>query len=139
MAFAEKLKAARTQAGLSQVKLAAELNVTNRTIISYESGQSLPSSDKLSAIAKYFGVTIESLISETEEFVAAAYEQGGRKGAKEAQALVDEISGLFAGGSLSEDDKDAVMRAIQNAYWKAKEESKRKFTPKKHRAAATNE
>ncbi|MCL2528649.1 MAG: helix-turn-helix domain-containing protein [Defluviitaleaceae bacterium] len=130
MTFAEKLKAARMQAGLSQDKVSAELGISKRTIVNYEKGVTLPTSDKLPAIAKYFGVSIESLISENEEFVAAAYQQGGSKSAREAKALVDDVSGLFAGGRLSEEEKDAVMRAIQNAYWVAKEESK-KYTPKR--------
>jgi len=133
MTFAEKLKAARMQVGLTQDKLSMELGISKRTLINYETGKFLPPSDKLPIIAKYFGVTIDSLISEEEEFVAAAYEQGGTKGAREAQTLVNEISGLFAGGKLSEDDMDAAMRALQNAYWIAKEESKHKYTPKKRR------
>jgi len=130
MTFAEKLKAARMQAGLSQDKVSAELGISKRTIVNYEKGVTLPTSDKLPAIAKYFGVSIESLISENEEFVANAYQQGGSKSAREAKALVDDVSGLFAGGRLSEEEKDAVMRAIQNAYWVAKEESK-KYAPKR--------
>ena len=139
MNFAEKLKAVRMQMGLTQDKLSTELGISKRTLINYETGKFLPPSDKLPIIAKYFGVTIDSLISEEEEFVAAAYEQGGTKGAREAQTLVNEISGLFAGGKLSEDDMDAAMKAIQNAYWIAKEESKRKYTPKKYRGAARDE
>jgi len=135
MTFAEKLKAARMQVGLSQDKLSTELGISKRTLINYETGKFLPPSDKLPKIAKYFGVTIDSLISEEEEFVAEAYEQGGTKGAREAQALVNEISGLFAGGKLSEDDLDATMRALQNAYWIAKEENKQKFSSKKNRKA----
>ena len=34
---------------------------------------------------------------------------------------------------LSENDKDAVMRALQDAYWMAKERNKEKYTPKKYR------
>jgi len=134
MTFAEKLKSTRMQAGISQERISAELGVTKRTIINYENGQTFPPVDMLPKIAKLFGVTIESLIAEEEEFVAAAYEKGGRKGARDAEALINEVSGLFAGGTLSDDDKDAVMRAIQNAYWIAKEESKRKYTPKKSRS-----
>jgi transcriptional regulator with XRE-family HTH domain len=134
MTFGRKLKAARMQAGLSQEKLATELGISKRTVINYENGANLPTSDKLPLIAKYFGVSIEELISEQQEFVAAAYEKGGSRSARQAAALVDEVSGLFAGGKLSDEEKDTVMRAIQNAYWIAKEEGKRKFTPKKHRA-----
>ena len=132
MTFAEKLKAARLQAGISQERLSALLGVTKRTIINYENGQTLPPVSMLPKIARLFGVTIGTLITEEEEFIALANEQGGSRGAKEAEALVSEVSGLFAGGRLSDDEKDAVMRAIQNAYWIAKEESRRKYTPKKY-------
>jgi len=130
MTFAEKFKAARLQAGMSQERLATLLGVTKRTIINYENGQTLPPTALLPKIAKLFGVTIGTLITDEEEFVALANERGGSKSAREAEALVSEVSGLFAGGGLSDDEKDAVMRAIQNAYWIAKEESKRKYTPK---------
>ena len=134
MNFAEKLKAIRMQSGISQSGLAEELGITKRTIINYENGQTLPPVDFLPKIAKLFNVTIESLISEEEEFIALANERGGVRGAREAEALVSEISGLFAGGRLSDSEKDTVMRAIQNAYWIAKDESKNKYTPNKHKA-----
>lgn len=38
---------------------------------------------------------------------------------------------MFAGGELSEGDKDAVMLALQKAYWDCKEDNK-KYTPKKY-------
>jgi len=136
MTFAEKLKAVRMQAGMTQERLAVELGVTKRTIINYESGQTLPPVNMLPKIAKLFDATIESLITEEEEFVALANERGGSKGAREAEALVNELSGLFAGGRLSDDEKDTVMRAVQNAYWIAKEENKRKYAPRKHKTAA---
>jgi len=132
MSFAEKLKAARLQAGISQERLSALLGVTKRTIINYENGQTLPPVNLLPKIAKLFDVPVGTLITEEEEFVALANERGGSKSAREAEALVSEVSGLFAGGRLSDEEKDAVMRAIQNAYWIAKEESKRRYTPKKY-------
>ena len=136
MTFAEKLKTIRMQAGLSQERISTEFGVTKRTIINYENGQTLPPLSLLPKIARFFNVKIEELISEEEEFVASAYEQGGHKSAREVEALVSEVSGLFAGGRLSDEDKDAVMRTIQNAYWIAKDESKRKYTPKKFRETA---
>ena len=139
MTFAEKFKMMRMQTGLSQKSLAGDMGIAKRTIANYENGNTLPSKDNLPIIAKYFGVTIDSLVSEEEQFVAVAYEHGGSKGAREAKALVNEVTGLFAGGRLSDDDMDAAMRAIQNAYWIAKEESKRKYTPKKRRESAKEE
>ena len=50
---------------------------------------------------------------------------------QQAEALVAELSGLFAGGELADEDMDAMMRAVQEAYWIAKENN-RKFVPKKY-------
>ena len=41
---------------------------------------------------------------------------------------VNTITGLFAGGELSEEDRDEVAKAIQDAYWYAKERNK-KYAP----------
>lgn len=139
MAFAERFRQAREKAGLSQEKLAAELGISKRMIINYEGGKFLPTTDKMPKIAKFFGVSIESLITEDEEFVSAAYKRDGARGARGAQAIVDDAVAIFAGGKLSEEDADAAMRAIQNAYWIAKEESKKKYTPKKYRVTAQDE
>lgn len=73
------------------------------------------------------------LLSEDEEFVLQAQQSYGYKGAKDAEELVAGVSALFADGELSENDKDAVMRALQEAYWIAKERNIAKYTPKKYR------
>jgi len=138
MAFSEKIKELRTNAEISQQYLAEVLGVTKRTIIKYEMGQCLPSAEYLPKMAKYFGVSIDELLTEQEEFVSQAYEIGGSKGAKEASALVEGVIGLFAGGKISANDKEAAMRAISNAYWQATEDSK-KFAPKKFRKEVTED
>ena len=43
----------------------------------------------------------------------------------QAEELVAELSGLFAGGELSERDKDAVMIALQKAYFDCKEDNRK--------------
>ena len=35
--------------------------------------------------------------------------------------------GLFAGGSLDDEDKDAVMRSIMDAYWESKNENRYRY------------
>ena len=47
-------------------------------------------------------------------------------------ALVGELAGMFAGGELTEEDKVAVMRSLEQAFWLAKEENK-KYAPKRFR------
>ena len=72
------------------------------------------------------------LMTEDEDFISRASEQYGSRGKRQAEELVKELSGMFAGGELSEEDKDSVMLALQKAYWLCKEDNK-KYTPKKYR------
>ena len=135
MPFADNLKQARSDAGYSQEKLSAEIGVSKRTITNYECGNTFPPGDILKMISKCLGVTIDTLISEDEEYIAAAFEKGGSKSAREVRKLASEVSGLFAGGQLSDEDKDAAMAVINKAYWMSKEKNK-KYTPKKYRKNA---
>ena len=54
--------------------------------------------------------------------MSEAQKQYGYRGKKQAILLVNELGGMFVGGELSEDDIDGVMKAMQNLYWKTKEE-----------------
>ena len=49
------------------------------------------------------------------------------------------MSCLFAGGTLSEQDKDAVMKALQDIYWESKARNVEKYTPKKYKKQKTEE
>lgn len=133
MKFGEKLKDLRKEKGINQTALAKEIGVSLRTVISYETGKSYPKKREIYAkIAEYFNIDINYLLTEDEEFITSAEEKYGSRGARQAAELVAEIGGLFAGGELSEADKDAVMRSLQQAYWDAKEDNI-KYTPKKYR------
>lgn len=132
MKFGEKLRNLRKSKGLTQTDLAEEIGVSLRTIISYETGKSYPKRREIyTLLADIFHTDVNYLLTEDEEFIADAKEKYGSRGAKQAQMLVAEIGGLFAGGELSESDKDSVMQALQQAYWDAKEDN-RKYVPKKY-------
>ena len=64
MALSEKLYALRKERGLSQEQLAEGLKVSRQAISKWESGQSLPESDKLLALSEYFGVSLDYLLKE---------------------------------------------------------------------------
>lgn len=107
--------------------------VSLRTITNYESGECYPRKrDIYHKLAELFHTEENYFLNEDEEFLLSAAEKYGAKGAKQAQALVDEVSGLFAGGNIADEDLDVMMKALQDAYWIAKEKNK-KFTPKKYR------
>lgn len=132
MKFAEKLKAARLDKGYTQKQLAEISHVALRTIVSYETGDSYPRKRETYAeLAKALDVEKNYLLTEDEEFVVNAAEQYGTNGAAQAQAVINGFSGLCAGGTLSENDKDAVMKALQDIYWESKARNVQKYTPKK--------
>lgn len=63
MEFHEKLQELRKIKGLTQEELAKELYVSRTAISKWESGRGYPSIDSLKAIANYFDVTIDDLLS----------------------------------------------------------------------------
>ena len=136
MTFGEKFKEEREKRGLTQQEVADALNINRRMITRYENGVSFPRTrDAYKKIADFFQVDVNYLLTENDEFVVEASEQYGSRGMKQAQQLIDGMSGLFAGGSLSEQDKDAVMKALQDIYWESKARNVSKYTPKKYTKA----
>ena len=133
MKFGEKLVALRQQKGVSQGDVASAIGMSRRNYIAYEQGGRYPRKREVYAsLAEYLGVDQNYLLTEDENFVIAASEQYGTRGKRQAEQLVAELSGMFAGGELSESDKDAVMIALQKAYFDCKQDNK-KYTPKKYR------
>lgn len=60
------LKEIRNKKGLLQIKVAMDLNVTQETISSYETGRILPSSDMLINLANYYNTSIDYLLCRTD-------------------------------------------------------------------------
>ena len=112
MVFKERLKEKRTEANLTQVELAEKAGVTARTIQNYELGSRKPSNM----------VTIQKIADALNT----------TKAAKDIEELVSEVTGMFAGGELSEDAIEGAYKALTDAYWIAKENNK-KYAPKTRR------
>ena len=144
--FPEKLKKARQDAGMSQTELAEKAGVTRRSVFAYENGDSLPRAHVLRKIAAALDVTAAYLTDDQvtdpdkdralEENMNVIRERFGSRGAREAAKLLEMNNALFSGGELSQEDKDAFFNAIMTAYVTAKEDARRRFTPKKLRAPA---
>lgn len=131
MNFGEKLRKLRLERGLSQSELAKELGVSLRTVQNYENSDIHPKSRSIyHKLAEIFGVDVNYFLTEGEEVVLEAYAKGGSSAMKDISRLVDGVCGLFAGGTLPDEDMDAAMKAISDAYFAVKEENK-KYAPKK--------
>jgi len=64
--FQERLYTLRKERGLSQEDLANEVGVSRQAVQKWESGAAQPSLDKLTALARYFGVTLDWLVNGEE-------------------------------------------------------------------------
>ena len=133
MSFKDKLKEKRLEANLTQVQLAEKVSVTARTIQNYELGTRKPTKlEIVEKLAKALNTTPEYLLGQNGLLVVAAHEQGGAKAARDIDDLVSEVTGMFAGGELSEDAIEGAYKALTDAYWIAKENNK-KYAPKTRR------
>lgn len=140
MNFAEKVRQLRKDKKMSQIELAQAIGVTSRTIQLYESGKNLPRyRETYRKLAEALSCDVNDLLIADSEvtdkeddaaFISEAAAQYGSRGKRQAEKLIEEVSGCFAGDELSEEDKDEMMKAIQDAYWIAKKNNQ-KYAPKK--------
>ncbi len=136
--FKDRLKAGREACGLSQAALAEAVGISTRTIQNYELGKRYPRNMQVAqSLANALELPVTELLGNAGTYVVEAQERGGARARRDVEGLVQEISGLFAGGELGEEDIDAVMLALQTAYWKAKKKNK-KFAPKKYQQQDTD-
>ena len=85
MTFGEKFKIEREKKGMTQQEVADALGINRRMITRYENGISFPrTKDAYRKIAAFFGVDVNYLLTDDEEFVVEASEQYGSRGMKQA-------------------------------------------------------
>ena len=78
MEFNQKLQELRKQKGLTQEELAEKLYVSRTSISKWESGRGYPNIESLKAIANFFSVTVDELLS-TDEILTIAEEDNKQK------------------------------------------------------------
>ena len=61
-----RLKEIRKSKGISQLKLAIDLNTNQNTISRYETGEREPGINELIKIADYFNVSVDFLLERTD-------------------------------------------------------------------------
>ena len=113
MLFGDRIKELRNLADMSQQELANRTGLSLRSIQNYESNQRYPKDVAiLNKLCAALGTTIEELMKEEDQFILEAASKFGSRGKNDAEKLIEEVGGLFAGGELNEEDKDKVFRAI---------------------------
>ena len=99
MEFCEKLQELRKQYGLTQEALAEQLYVSRTAISKWESGRGYPSMDSLKAIAKYFSVSVDDLLS--SDTVLTIAEEDRKRSEKRFDTLAFGLLDCSAGLLLS--------------------------------------
>ena len=94
MEFHEKLQQLRKEKGLTQEQLAAQLFVSRTAVSKWESGRGYPGIDSLKAIGKFYGVSVDELLS-GEELLTAAQEDSQER----ENRFRDVVFGLLDCGS----------------------------------------
>ena len=97
MEFNEKLQQLRKRKGMTQEELAEVLYVSRTAVSKWESGRGYPNIDSLKAIATFFHVTIDELLSGDELLTLAQEErqQGERRQRDLVYGLLDVSSALL--------------------------------------------
>ncbi|MBQ2981370.1 MAG: helix-turn-helix transcriptional regulator [Lachnospiraceae bacterium] len=90
MEFHEKLQELRKSKGFTQEELAESLYVSRTAISKWESGRGYPSIDSLKEISKFFGITIDELLS-TEKLLSIAE----RENEENLRNICDMLFGLL--------------------------------------------
>ena len=127
MSFPHKLKELRENKNMTQEELAKACQVSTKTISRYELGESKPRYRKTyDLLAKVLDTSHDYLVTDEEDFILKTREEYGISAGRDAEELVDGVIGLMAGGEIPEEDKKAILDAISEAYYIAKNESKKK-------------
>lgn len=144
MTFGEKLRSARIALNLSQIELGEKAGITERSIYNYEQTGIYPKSAILKRLADALNVSVGYLMDEDETdrqknidqelFLANVKNQYGYKGAREAQAVIERASALFAGGELDDAAKDIFFQSLMEVYLESKAEAREKFSNRRRKS-----
>lgn len=98
MDFGEKLKALRTERGLTQEQLAARLYVSRTAVSKWETGGGSPNLDSLQAVGRLFDVSVDDLLSTDDLIVLARDERRStaRSSGMLSFGLLDVLAVVFA-------------------------------------------
>ncbi|MBS7576950.1 MULTISPECIES: helix-turn-helix transcriptional regulator [unclassified Enterococcus] len=65
--FSERLKLLRLEAGLTQKDIAQQLKISQPSYADWERGKKNPTQDKLTIIAKFYDVSVDYLLGNTDD------------------------------------------------------------------------
>ena len=121
MEFGEKVKILRKKKHISQAELAERLGVALRTVRGWEIDGRRPKQAALyDRLSEELGYDRDLLRDDSDLFFSEETGFYGSRVRQQTEKIVNDLKAIFAGGALSEDDQDTVMRVLNEAYFEAK-------------------
>ena len=135
MTLKERIKELANTEGISLPALESELGFGNGTIVKWD--KSTPNAEKLNAVAQYFGVTMDYLMTGKKNEKELQLKPKDQKDIKDILANTEQLlkqDGLmFDGDPASPEAIDSILSAMQIGMEMAKKKNKEKYTPKKYK------
>lgn len=137
MTIFERIEELRKATGISQGKLEKELGFSNGSISKWKN--STPKSDRLQKLADYFGVSIEYLMTGSDDNAKEPPQLSARDERDISRRLEQTLSDLenqqdalmFDGAPLDEETKELLKASLEHSIRVAKINAK-KFTNKRY-------
>jgi transcriptional regulator with XRE-family HTH domain len=143
-AFAERLTALRTNAGMTRAELGDKVGVAGRSIINYENGERIPYGDVCAKMAEVFGITTDELLGIENSALAMAREEAidrmrdinGKSGAERLQQVYADAANL-AGGDLSDEQLLEFSLEMSKMAMLAQQRLRERHSGKKYQSTVT--
>lgn len=132
MSLKERIKQLANDRGISLPTLEAELGFGNSTIVKWD--KSTPNAEKLNAVAKYFGVSMDYLLNGTE-----LTEKDNKDIAKDLENIMNKLANeedgpaSYDGENIPEDDREMFAAQLEIMLRRLKTINKEKYNPNKNK------
>lgn len=136
MTLKDRIKELAQERGISLPALEAELGFGNSTIVKWD--KSTPNADKLNAVAKYFGVSMDYLLNGTTSVITLNTRD--EKDIKhDLESLREKLSNREAGPAaydgqeIPDEDIDLFLGQVELMLRRVKVKNKEKYNPNKNK------
>ena len=111
----ERIKKLRKKKHWTQDELAHHLEVAPSSVGSYERGSRQPTIENLIRMAKYFNVSLDYLLCQTDD--TRTLSNFKREDSKDLKDFLRDQSVMFTGLELSDQDKDKILHILTGLFW----------------------
>ena len=139
----QKIAELRKERGLSQKEFGKLIGAAQNTVCNWENGKREPDTQTLNKIAKFFGVSVDYLLSNTPAPVLdrdGLSERDRKDIAKDMESirekLINKTDGpaSFDGKNIDDDDAELLLDAIEMMLKRVKKINKVKYNPNKNKS-----